>query len=142
MQVPSDNPGQEFELSDQSETPQFDLELILEQLLRDPAVSQFSIRHQFETEETISTYMRCDLAGGQQRVVLHVPFYPHFRSIPRVTASILDGLEGRTRVTDHQKFGARVEIALQESSLEPLTIQVEIIATAKKSDDLKLQPRS
>jgi hypothetical protein len=142
MQVPSDHSGQEFELSDQSEIPEFDLELILEQLLQDPSVSQFSIRHQLETEETISTFVRCDMASGQQRLVLHVPFYPHFRSIPRVAASILDGHQGRTRVTDYQKFGARVEIALEEPSLMPLTVLVEIIATAKKSDDLNVPPPS
>lgn len=133
MQTPAENMSHALERSDCAEPPEFDAEMILQQVLEDPSVSQFSIRHGFEAEDTLSTYVRCDFAEGQQRYILHVPFYPHFGNIPQVTATIFDENAGRARVTDQQKFGSRVEITLDGPTTSAQRILVEVIASAPTS---------
>jgi hypothetical protein len=132
----------------EDESSEFDPELMLAQVLENPGVSQILIRHRTATEETLSVHVRCQFAAGQQRFTLHVPFYPHFSSIPEVAASIFDDTGGRTRITDRQKFGTRIEITLDQPAESIQQVLIEVTATAStlvshQADcpDLPFQPR-
>lgn len=109
---------------------ELDPELLLAQLLEDPSLTQHLVRHRFETEETLVTYLRCEIAANLQRYILHVPFYPHFQAIPQVRASLFDDTSARVRVTDQQKFGARIEITLDHPASSDSQVMLEVSASA------------
>jgi hypothetical protein len=117
-------------LGDESEAEALDIETILSQLLADPSLVQYQTRHQQDLIDSIVSYFRCHWSAGQQRYILHVPFYPHFSEIPQVAATIFDDSVGRVRVTDRQKFGARIEVLLEHPVSQPQQVLVEVLASA------------
>lgn len=117
----------EGELDESSEV---DLELMLAQVLADPNLVQHVMRTRCGGVETISAYFRCDFSPGQQRYVMHVPFSPAFSELPVVNTMVAEGSDGRIRVTDCQKFGARLEVVLPTSVDAEFNLLVEVIATA------------
>jgi hypothetical protein len=46
---------------------------------------------------------------GQQAACIHVPFFPPFEQVPRVTCHLLEDRPIRLRVTSTQPYGTRVE---------------------------------
>lgn len=116
---------------------EYDAEVMLEHVFADPTITQYLIRNQRDGLDTVCFYQRCQFSLGQQRLVLHFPFYPPFKQTPEVLVSVLDAEKVRTRITDQQKFGARVEIILNQPVIEgsdQQTILVECVATAGTGD--------
>jgi hypothetical protein len=112
------------------ESSEIDLEVMLAQVLADPNLVQHVMRTRNDGVETMTAYFRCDFSPGQQRYVLHVPFSPAFLEVPIVNSMFTEGSDGRIRVTDCQKFGARLEVILPPSGGSESSLLVEVIATA------------
>lgn len=113
---------------DQDET--VDPELMLEQILANPELTQQLTRTVGDGNESVVAYFRCRIEPAQQRVVLHLPLVPPMERRPEVEASIMDDVPGRVRITDRQRFGIRLEIVLSESIREEMNLLVEIVASA------------
>jgi hypothetical protein len=123
---------------------EFDQELIVEQLLADQGITQFSTRSLRDGVDTLCCYQRCvcSCTGDQTRLILHFPFYPPFQQIPEVQLNLLNSDLGRLRITDRQKFGARVEVSLGTDSagqFGPSGLWIECLAYAPWSDDWENQ---
>lgn len=120
-----------------SEPQEHDAEGMLEQVLADSSITQIVIRSQRDGWDTVCCYQRCPVDVGQRRVIVHVPFYPAFSRVPEVQVAILDPIEGRSRVTDQQKFGARFEVVLHQpisAGSGQQTLLVECVAMSPLSD--------
>jgi len=104
-------------MADELQFEEYDQELVIGQLLSDPSFTQITTRCQRDGMDTICHYHRCQRPQHQARLILHFPFYPPFEGVPEVQINFMDQVEGRIRITDQQKFGARVEIVLNLSSL-------------------------
>ena len=115
---------------------ELDPELLLAQILSDPHLRQHLVRTERDGVDSITTYNRCEFALGQQRFIWHLSFLPPFSSLPEIEARALDNLDLRVRVTDRQKFGARLEIVLPSPSVGNLTVLVEAMATASSENKL------
>jgi hypothetical protein len=119
----------DFEADNELDFSHLDSELIVSHMLADPSLTQFCQRHVNGEGETLVGYFRCGFATHQQRFVLHVPFYPHFAEIPEVSATLFDDIRGRVRITDSQKFGARLEMVLDHPAVGAQQVWVEVTAT-------------
>jgi hypothetical protein len=133
------NSSQSNLLSEELNTPTMDEgfidpELMLEQTLADPNLVQHIVRSNQDGIESIVGYFRCEFLAGQQRYVLHAPFSPALGAVPAIEAMVADEecLQDsvRVRVTDKQKFGARLEVVLVEPAKKPISLLVEVIASA------------
>jgi len=102
----------------------------LEQILADSNLSQHWTRSVRDGLETIVAYYRCQFSVGQQRYVLLIPFQPALKEIPKTTANVIDDFDARVRITDLQKFGARLEIVLAQPATVSVHLLVEVIASA------------
>lgn len=107
----------------------FDPELLSEQILADPHLVQHLVRTRQDGVEAITAFFRCEFSPGQQRYVLHVPFSPAFPGIPVVHATVSEREDVRVRITDNQKFGARLEVVLPHPAKSANSLIVEVIAT-------------
>ena len=114
--------------SDGGRAEMMDLELLAEQLIADPGLSQFTTRREEDGIDTLVGYFRCHLQGQQQRYALHVPLYPPMHREPMVQAMAMDSDQATVKVTDRQRFGIRVEIVLPRPVIESTDLLVEIIA--------------
>jgi len=106
-----------------------DSELLLQKMLEDPNLVQHITRTKESGCETIVGYFRVEFSPRQQRQVLHVPFAPPLKVVPKVDAHVTDHPDVRIRVTDTRKFGLRVEIILENPAPVPTNRLIEIIAT-------------
>jgi hypothetical protein len=111
------------------ESSEIDLEMMLAQILADPNLVQHVMRTRRDGVETLTAYFRCEFLPGQQRYVLHVPFSPAFTEMPVVNAMVTERSDVRIRITDCQKFGARMEVVLPPSDGSESSLMVEVIAT-------------
>ncbi len=107
-----------------------DPEVMLERILADPGLVQHIVRTRSEGRENIVGYFRCPFEAGQQRHILHVPFTPSLNSTPSIEALVTEASDVRIRVTDRQKYGARIEVILPVPSLNKQSLLVEVIATS------------
>ncbi len=105
-----------------------DPELILAQILDNPAMTQYWQRYEIEGQDAISAFYRCGFLEGQQRYILNVPFHPPFQKIPNVSAALVDDTSGRVRITHQQKFGARIEIVLSQPATTAHSCLLEFTA--------------
>ena len=108
---------------------EIDLETMLAQILADPNLVQHLMRTRRDGVETLTAYFRCVFLPGQQRYVLHVPFSPAFAQMPVVNAMVTERSDVRVRITDCQKFGARMEVVLPQPGGSENSLLVEVIAT-------------
>ncbi|MDG1873538.1 MAG: hypothetical protein P8J27_06485 [Mariniblastus sp.] len=106
-----------------------DPEIILQQLLENPNLSQHVTRSVESNRETLVGYFRVAFEPNQQRQVLHIPFAPPMKVVPQVDAHVTDHDHVRVRITDCQKFGIRAEIILGQASGTATKLLVEIIAS-------------
>ena len=106
-----------------------DPEVVLQQILDDPDFIQQVTRTTHEGRETITGYFRIALKPGEQRQILHVPFTPPLKTIPRVEARVEGQQSIRVRITDRQKFGLRAEVILARATESIRRVLVEVIAT-------------
>ena len=88
-----------------------EMEVTREDLLAAGIVQQCS-RYDLDGQESICGIFRCDFEPLQRRTALHVPIHPPLSDLPEVEAIGID-CDLRTRVTDCQKFGVRIEVRAQ-----------------------------
>jgi hypothetical protein len=123
-----------FGLEDDGEDELVDPELILQQILEDPGLTQYITRNEVEGVVAITAYYRVRFQSGQSRQVLHVPFSPPLQVVPIVEVQAVEQEGVRVRITDCQKFGLRAEIiwAPQDATIHQSPERdclVEVIAT-------------
>ena len=130
MDMPTDNQTSD-RLDDVADdrTVELDPELMLAQLLADPHMMQHWVRTHRDGVDSIATYNRCNFVPGQQRSVWHLSFLPPFSFIPEIEARAVEDVDLRVRVTDRQKFGARLEIVLPQPAAADLSVLIEATAT-------------
>jgi len=135
MIQPTTNPllAEHLSTEEGDEASAIDPELMLEQILNDPSLVQHIVRTQTADTETIVAYFRCSFSVDQQRTILHIPFSPPLSNVPSVEAMVVENEIARVRVTDQQKFGARLEVVLPEPAASPSRLLVEAIVTAKST---------
>jgi hypothetical protein len=112
-----------------------DPEVMLERILADPGLAQHIVRTHRDSQETVVGYFRCAFRPGQQRYILHLPFTPLLPGVPTIEALATEQSDIRTRVTDRQKYGARIEVILPAPSLIEQSVLVEVIATSDISNN-------
>jgi hypothetical protein len=115
-------------LADKDQVEEFDMELVIEQILADPNLTQHLTRRSEGGHDTLTGYFRCQLQPDQQRYALHVPLYPAMNGIPDVEAIVMDSVGASVRVTDRQRFGIRLEIQCDSPKTETSNVMVEVIA--------------
>ena len=104
---------------------------IVDYLLSEPDVTQHVTRRNCDSVESMTGYYRCKFEPSQERVVLHVPIHPPMAHVPKVEAMFVEPVDSfRVRVTDQQKFGARLEIIRATGQDQPTSVMVEVILTA------------
>lgn len=99
-------------------------------------ITQKLVRSHKDDQETIVGMFRCDLDAGQTRYVLNVPIHPALDEVPEVETMVFeDGI--RTRITNREKFGVRLELVISNSEHQPKSVYVEtvICATHRKSNE-------
>ncbi len=126
---PSDVASESLRDEPLDELLELDPELVIAQILSDPNLVQHVVRTNRDGIETMVAYFRCGFSTGLQRYVLHVPFSPAFGGIPDVSAMATEQADVRVRITDRQKFGARLEVVLPRPSECETSLLVEVIAT-------------
>lgn len=124
------------ELEDSEGAPEFDLEMMMEQILGDPGLTQYVIRRSESNTDTLVGYFRCCLEQNQQRYALHIPVYPAMEFEPQVEAILMDSNDGRVKITESKKFGLRMEIVLPTPAEKQVDFLVEVIATSSPTDSL------
>lgn len=98
-------------------------------VMADPAVSQHIIRSHDGTQDLFSGEFRVCIPPQQTVHVLHVPLHPPMKGQPKVEAYCEN--EGmRMRVTDVQKFGARLEIKTAASDTATVEV-IQVLISAK-----------
>ena len=115
-------------LAENDQVEAVDMELVTEQILADPNLTQQITRRNEAGQDTLAGYFRCQLQPNQQRYALHVPLYPAMSRIPEVDAMVMDSDDASVRVTDRQRFGIRLEILLSCPKTETSNVMVEVIA--------------
>ena len=90
------------------------MEVSRDDLIESGIVQQFQ-RYRNGEGESICGIFRCDFEPLQRRAAIHIPIHPPFSNLPSVEAIGID-CELRTRVTDCQKFGVRLEIVIDDVS--------------------------
>ncbi len=118
-------------LGEHDEVAPLDQEMVTEQILADPNLTQHLTRRNENGQDTLAGYFRCCLQPDQQRYALHVPLYPMMSAIPDVEAIVMDSDDASVRVTDRQRFGIRLEILLNRPTANPAEVMVEVIAFAR-----------
>lgn len=89
-------------------------------------VTQKIVRTVKDGHEMIAGIFRCDLDPGQTRYVLNVPIYPALSTVPSVESMVFeDGV--RTRITNCEKFGIRVELVISDADHSFKSIFVETV---------------
>ena len=106
-----------------------DSELLLQQMLEDENLVQHVTRTKESGSQSVVGYFRVEFEPSQQRQILHVPFAPPLKVVPKVDAHATDHQDVRIRITDCQKFGIRVEIILGKPSTVLTNRLIEIVAT-------------
>ncbi len=79
-------------------------------------------------KEYIHATLRGELGAGERRTTLYVGFCPPFAALPQVEAEVIEGPPGIAKVVQAFHNGAQVEVDLDEASLEPVTVTVEVAA--------------
>lgn len=107
-----------------------DSEQIVNHLLADPDVTQHVTRRSCDGIDSMTGYYRCQFDASQERTVLHVPIHPPMACVPEVEVMFVEQADSfRIRVTDRQKFGARLEIIRSAGHDQTDSVMVEVILT-------------
>ena len=108
-----------------------DAEQLVQQLLSDPEVAQIVTRRNCDGLDSITGYFRCQFEASQERAILHVPIHPPLANVPEVEAMLVEEIDSvRIRVTDRQKFGARLEVIRSTGLDQSDVVMVEVVLTA------------
>ena len=116
---------------DSISSEQDDVELEEESALSNPDVTQMVTRTVDQDSDTIVGHFRCTFESGQQRYVLNYPIHPAFETAPRIeSASALEEVDLRIRVTECRAYGVRLELILSQPASAKTTVLVELIVSA------------
>lgn len=115
---------------DASNEPEFDAEALLQLTLSNPDLKQHVSRCESDGADTMICYRRVTLAPGERRHAMHIALHPPMPAIPDVEAFMVDPISARIRITDRQRFGARLEIVLEEPVAVETQLMVEVMLTA------------
>lgn len=102
-----------------------DIDQEIEQLISDGVVQRIC-RSQVDGSDRLVGIFRCDLEAGQNRTILQIPIHPPMANIPEVESVILNG-SARTRISNCQKFGVRIEIVTSEIYDQPTSLFLETV---------------
>ena len=111
----------------------FDAESLLEHVLSDQDLIQHVTRTVIAGGQVVTGYFRCRFQPEQQREVIHFNFTPQLNEVPQINVTMMDDVPGRVRVTHCERFGARVEVVLDQPVSAPKKVLVEIIASCSDS---------
>ena len=119
--------GKTFE---EEATEAIDAQQIIDHLVSEPDVVQHVTRRRCDGVDSMTGYYRCDFEPSQERNVLHVPIHPPMASVPDVDTMFVEQVDSfRIRVTDRQKFGARLEIIRSSELDQSDSVMVEVMLT-------------
>ena len=119
--------GKTFE---EEATEAIDAQQIIDHLLSEPDVVQHVTRRRCGGVDSMTGYYRCDFEPSQERNVLHVLIHPPMASVPDVDTMFVEQVDSfRIRVTDRQKFGARLEIIRSSELDQSASVMVEVMLT-------------
>ena len=90
----------------------------------DHVVQHFERTERGDGAEGISGWLRIPVAAGQRTVSAHVAFCPPFGRIPTWNPRQVEGPNARLRTTQLMAYGARIELKLDASPVEPVEILV------------------
>ena len=82
-----------------------------------------------DNSERLAAVFRCDFQPDQSRYIVNIPIHPPLISVPEVEAVVLNA-SARTRVTNCEKFGVRIEVVCNEPSDEPKQLFLEAMIYA------------
>jgi hypothetical protein len=110
-----------FDPEDEPELePEDDGEVVLQHVVR---VRDASGR------EYVHATLRGEMEAGERRTTLHLGFCPPLATRPEVEAEIMEGPAGIAKVVQALHNGVQIEVELDEASLEPTVITVEVAAS-------------
>ncbi len=78
--------------------------------------------------EYVHATLRGEFGPGERRTTLYVGFCPPFAVVPQVEAEVIEGPPGMVKVVQALHNGAQVEVDLDEASLEPAVVTIEVAA--------------
>ena len=108
-----------------------DAQQIIDHLVSDSEVTQHVTRRRCDGVDSMTGYYRCDFEPSQERAVLHVPIHPPMASVPDMDTMLVEQVDSvRIRVTDRQKFGARLEIIRSTELDQSVSVMVEVMLMA------------
>jgi hypothetical protein len=90
----------------------------------DQVVQHFERTQGTDGTEGISGWLRIPVAAGQRTVSAHVAFCPPFGRVPTWDPQQIEGPHARLRTTQLMAYGARIELKLDASPVEPAEIVV------------------
>jgi hypothetical protein len=81
--------------------------------------------------ETLSGWLRVQLAAGQRNASVHVAFCPPFARTPKATLELLDGPEARVKTVQLLPYGARFDLKRTTPAEVSETLLLQIAAVAE-----------
>ena len=99
----------------------------------DESVFQSIVRTADETHEHLAAYFKVAFKSGQKTNVVHLNFWPLFQDRPEIVTRLLGSLAGNCRITQQEKFGARIEVSLSHRPEQDIDVVMELLATAPVS---------
>ena len=102
-----------------------DIDQEIDQLIADGIVQKIS-RSVIDESDRLVGIFRCDLEAGQTRYVLNIPIHPPMANVPEIETMFIQG-SGRTRITNSEKFGVRIEIVTGEIYDQPTSLFLETV---------------
>ena len=119
------------ETFDEEVAEAIDAQQIIDHLVSDSEVTQHVTRRHCDGVDSMTGYYRCDFEPSQERAVLHVPIHPPMASVPDMDTMLVEQVDSvRIRVTDRQKFGARLEIIRSTELDQSVSVMVEVMLMA------------
>lgn len=131
---PGQATAEEEEEEEQEEEPEEELEDEEEEEeeaddLPPPDVSQKWTRQRLpDGSDVLSVWHRLEFLPGQTYQTVHLPFCPAFDRPPAVEAQIIEGPDGKVKVSRVWGFGARLEVRLTSPLEEPGEVVILTVA--------------
>jgi hypothetical protein len=81
--------------------------------------------------ESIHALVEVVIPQGDTQGAVHVAFCPPLNGQPTLSAHAINADEAEVRITTAETYGARLEVRLRESPLQPCSVVVEIFGSAR-----------
>ncbi len=93
-------------------------------------VTQQLIRTQHDHGESLSGLLRVDFPVGERTQFVHLAFCPPFVNLPEIHVAQVSGPTVSVKMAQAETFGMRIEVKRNQTEFEPLSVVLEIEATA------------